>query len=159
MKKLKIFEDSEVKTVGGLLYEKFDMYDDIRCLVYDYLSYYDGVIIGDDTPLSGDITEEYISKVFDEVEKAYVWTYKNYDDLVYIISSGRYVKRILEIDPSIEKLEITKFFIENFVDIITHVHDGGYETKDIFTSVYRKYPDLGVDDVCREIIQKFYKTR
>lgn len=159
MKKLKIFEDNDVKTVGELLDKKFNMSENVRCLVYDYLSYYDDVIIGDDTPLSGDITEEYISKVFDEVEKSYIWTYKNYDDLVYIISSNSYVERILQIDSSINKQEIVKFFIDNYVDIISHTHDGRYETKDIFTNVYRKYPGLDIVDVCREIINEFYKTR
>ena len=158
MKQLKIFEDSEITTVGELLEQKFDMNESVRCLVYEYLLYYEGSYVEDDTMFDGsEDTEKYFSRIVDEVNKSYEWTYRNYDNLVYIISSGHYIEYILQADPSIDKQALVNFFINNYVDVLSYTHDNGIETKDIFINVYRKYPNLDIKEICREIIKEYYK--
>lgn len=159
MKQLKIFEDNEpITTVGQLLEQKFSMGKETRPLVYEYLSFYEGKSVEDDTPTSDlEDTLKYYEEVIDEVNQAYEWTYNSYDDLVYVISSGRYISYILEIDPSIDKQLMVNYFINHYVDILSYTHENGRETKDIFVNVYRKWPDLGIKDICREIIKEYYK--
>ena len=159
MKQLKIFEDNEpITTVGQLLEQKFNMSKETRPLVYEYLSFYKQSSVGDDTVISDlEDTLKYYEEVIDEVNQAYEWTYNSYDDLVYVISSGRYISYILEIDPSIDKQQMVNYFINHYVDILSYTHENGRETKDIFVNVYRKWPDLGIKDICREIIKEYYK--
>lgn len=159
MKQLKIFEDSEpITTVGQLLEQKFNMSKETRPLVYEYLSFYEQSSVEDDTVIVDlEDTTKYYEEVIDEVNQAYEWTYNSYDDLVYVISSGRYISYILEIDPSIDKQQMVNYFINHYVDILSYTHENGRETKDIFVNVYRKYPDLGIKDICREIIKEYYK--
>jgi hypothetical protein len=159
MKQLKIFEDSEpITTVGELLEKKFNMSESTRPLVYEYLLFYEENFVDDDTVISDlEDTTKYYEKLIDEVNQAYEWTYNSYDDLVYVISSGRYISYILEIDPSIDKQQMVNYFINHYVDILSYTHENGRETKDIFINVYRKWPDLGIKDICREIIKEYYK--
>jgi hypothetical protein len=159
MNKLKIFEDSEpITTVGELLEKKFNMSESTRPLVYEYLLFYEENFVDDDTVISDlEDTTKYYEKLIDEVNQAYEWTYNSYDDLVYVISSGRYISYILEIDPSIDKQLMVNYFINHYVDILSYTHENGRETKDIFVNVYRKWPDLGIKDICREIIKEYYK--
>lgn len=158
MKQLKIFEDNEITTVGQLLEQKFNMSKETRPLVYEYLSFYEQSSVGDDTPIVDlEDATKYYKELIDEVNQAYEWTYNSYDDLVYVISSGRYISYILEIDPSIDKQAMVNYFINHYVDILSYIHENGRETKDIFVNVYRKYPDLGIKDICREIIKEYYK--
>ena len=159
MKQLKIFEDSEpITTVGQLLEQKFNMSKETRPLVYEYLSFYEQSSVEDDTVIVDlEDTTKYYEEVIDEVNQAYEWTYNSYDDLVYVISSGRYISYILEIDPSIDKQQMVNYFINHYVDILSYTHENGRETKYIFVNVCRKYPDLGIKDICREIIKEYYK--
>ena len=158
MKQLKIFEDNEITTVGQLLEQKFNMSKETRPLVYEYLSFYEQSSVEDDTVIVDlEDTTKYYAEVIEEVNQAYEWTYNSYDDLVYVISSGRYISYILEIDPSIDKQQMVNYFINHYVDILNYTHENGRETKDIFVNVYRKYPDLGIKDICREIIKEYYK--
>ena len=158
MKQLKIFEDNEITTVGQLLEQKFNMSKETRPLVYEYLSFYEQSSVEDDTVIVDlEDTTKYYAEVIEEVNQAYEWTYNSYDDLVYVISSGRYISYILEIDPSIDKQQMVNYFINHYVDILSYTREDGRETKDIFVNVYRKYPDLGIKDICREIIKEYYK--
>ena len=158
MKQLKIFEDGEIKTVGELLEQKFGMGKEIRPLVYEYISFYEEKFVNDATGIADlEDAQKYYKEIIDEVNQSYEWTYRSYDDLLYVISSGRYISYILEIDPSIDKQQMVNYFINHYVDILSYTHEDGHETKDIFVNVYRKYPDLGIKDICCEIIKEYYK--
>lgn len=160
MKQLKIFEHQEDDWmyVGDLLEQKFGMGKETRQLVYEYLLFYEENFVEDGTIVDGiEKSTEYFRNLIDEVNQAYEWTYNSYDDLVYVISSGRYISYILEIDPSIDKQAMVNYFINHYVDILSYTHENGRETKDIFVNVYRKYPNLGIKDICREIIKEYYK--
>lgn len=160
MNKLKIFEHQEDDWmyVGDLLEQKFGMGKETRPLVYEYLLFYEESFVEDGTIVDGiEKSTEYFRNLIDEVNQAYEWTYNSYDDLVYVISSGRYISYILEIDPSIDKQQIVNYFINHYVDILSYTRENGRETKDIFVNVYRKWPDLGIKDICREIIKEYYK--
>ena len=156
MKKLKIFEDSETKTVGELLQNT--VYSGSKYLVYDYISYYDKIYVNDDTPLGGDITEEYIMGIYKEILTTHVYDYRSGErsDLLDDIAWSRLVDRIIKIE-HFDRHSIASFIIDNFTDTISHDH-GGYTTYDVYINAYRKYQNLDIDYISREIASEVHRA-
>lgn len=155
MKRLRIFEDSEVRTVGELL--QSTVYSGSKYLVYDYISYYDNKSVNDDTSLGGDITEEYIMSVYKQMLNSHVYNYRSGErsDLHDRIEWSTFVDRILKIE-SIWRSSIASFLEKYYTDTISHDH-GGYTTYDVYFNMYRKYPNLDIDSICRGIINEYHK--